>query len=81
MKKFRIGAGLQNFHIRTPLLSAQQRCDRIRVTGVKSGRILRFSFGSGPESKFCEKPGLDPESLFHFGSNRSPCGHVFKFEE
>jgi len=25
MKKFRIGSGLQNFHIRTPLLKIQQR--------------------------------------------------------
>ena len=28
-----------------------------------------------PESKFCEKPEPDQESLFSFGSNRSLCGH------
>jgi len=48
-----------------------QRWDRIRFTGVESGRILRFSFGPGPESKICEKPDPDRESLFHFGSSRS----------
>jgi len=47
------------------------------ITGVDSGRILRFSYGSGsvPESKICEKLNPDPESLFHFGSSRSLCGH------
>jgi len=30
---------------------------------------------SDPESNVCEKP--DPESLFHFGSSRSLCGHFF----
>jgi len=32
--------------------------DRIRITGVDSGRIVHFSFGPrfGPESKICEKP-------------------------
>ena len=44
-----------------------------RITGVDSGRSLRFSFGPDPESKICEK--LDPESLFNFGSSRSLCGH------
>ena len=28
-----------------------------------------------PESKICDKS--DPESLFHFGSSRSLCGHFF----
>jgi len=29
-----------------------------------------------PESKICEKPDPEPESLFHFGSSRSLCGHL-----
>ena len=28
-----------------------------------------------PESKICEKPDPDPESLFNFGSSRSLCDH------
>ena len=32
-------------------------------------------FLTDPESKFCEKPDLSPESLFNFGSSRSSCGH------
>jgi len=28
-----------------------------------------------PESKICEKPDSEPESLFHFGSSTSLCGH------
>jgi len=28
-----------------------------------------------PESKICEKPVMDPQSLFHFGIGRSLCGH------
>jgi len=32
-------------------------------------------FLSDPESKNCEKPDPDPESLFHFGSSRSLCSH------
>jgi len=27
-----------------------------------------------PESKICEKPDPDAESIFHFGSSRSLCG-------
>ena len=27
------------------------------------------------QSKICEKPDPDPESIFHFGSSRSLCGH------
>jgi len=30
---------------------------------------------SDPESKICEKPDPDPESLFHLRSNRSLFGH------
>jgi len=36
---------------------AKQRWYRIWSSGVDSGRILRFSFGSGPRSKIFEKPG------------------------
>jgi len=28
-----------------------------------------------PDLKICERPDPDPESLFHFGSNRSLCGY------
>ena len=28
-----------------------------------------------PESKICDKPDPDPESLFYFGSSWSLCGH------
>ena len=38
----------EKFH--TPLISGlylDQRWDRIRITGVDSGRILRFIFGPG----------------------------------
>jgi len=28
-----------------------------------------------PQSKICEKPDSEPESLFNFGSSRSLCGH------
>ena len=56
-------------------MDQEQRWDRIRITGVDSGRILRFFSDPDPESKICEKPDPDPESLFHFGSSRSLCGH------
>jgi len=35
-------------------------------------------FLSEPESKICEKPDLDPESLFYFGSSKSLCGHFLR---
>jgi len=43
------------------------------VTGVASGKILRFCSDPDTESKIWEKP--DPESLFNFSSNRSLCGY------
>ena len=45
-----------------------QRWDRIRITGVDSGRILRFSFGlgSGPESKIWKKNGSGAGITFQF---------------
>ena len=43
------------------------------------GRILRLSFGPGPESKIWEKPDPDPESLFNFGSSRGLCDFLSKY--
>jgi len=59
------------------LQGRHQRWDGIRITGVDSGRILRFFSDPDPdpESKICDKPDSDPESLFHIGSSRSLCGH------
>jgi len=56
---------------------SNRRWDRIRNTGVDSGRILHFSFepGPDPESIIWEKPHPYPESLFNFGSSRSLYGH------
>ena len=53
----------------------RQRWNRIRITGVDSGRILGFSFGPGSGVKHLGKAGPGPESLFHFDSSRSLCGH------
>jgi len=33
------------------------------------------AFFSDPESKICEKPDPDPESLFNFGRSRGLCEH------
>jgi len=53
----------------------RQRWDRIRSSGVDSGRILRFSFGPGFEVKNLGKTRPGFGSLFNFGSSRSLCGH------
>jgi len=37
-----------------------------------------FLFDPNPESKFCEKPDPDLESLFHFGSSKSLRGIFLK---
>jgi len=39
----------------------RQRWDRIRSSGVDSGKILRFSFGSGSEVKIWEEPDPDTD--------------------
>jgi len=54
-------------------LAIHERWDRIRITGVDSGRILRFSFGPGVKN--LGKPDLDLESFFNFGSSGSLCDH------
>ena len=48
-----------------------RRWGRIRITGVNSGRILRFSFGPGPGVKNMRKTGPG----VNFNSSRSLCGH------
>jgi len=35
-------------------------------------------FLSDPDSKICEKPGPDPESLINFSSSRSLRGHFLR---
>jgi len=40
-------------------------------------RVFRSNPDPVPESKICEKPYPDPESLFNFGSRMSLCGHFF----
>ena len=54
----------------------QQTWPWIRSAGVNSGRIVRFSLGPEPESKFCEKLAPDMESRFNFGSSRRLRGHL-----
>ena len=44
---------------------------RIWDARVESGRIMRVFSNPDPDSKICGKPGLNPESLFIFGSSRS----------
>ena len=39
--------------------------------------VFLSDLGPEPESKICEKPDPDPDSLFYFGSSRSLCGHFF----
>ena len=58
-------------------LCCYQRWDRIRISGVDSGRILRFSFrpGSGPGVKNLWKNGPGSGVTFNFGRSRSLCGH------
>jgi len=37
--------------------------------------IFLLDLDPDPESKFCDRPEPEPESLFNFGSSRSLCGH------
>jgi len=52
-----------------------QRWERIRLPESTPAGFCVFLSDPDPdpESNICEKP--DPESLFHFGSTRSLCGH------
>jgi len=52
--------------------------DRILVTGVDSGRILRFFRTRiwALSQKLWEKPDPDPESLFNFGRSRGLCNNL-----
>jgi len=59
-----------------PRGTVYQRWDRIWITGLDSGRIVRFSFGPGSGVKNLGKP--DPESLIYFSSSRSLCGHFLR---
>jgi len=52
-----------------------QRWDRIRLPESTPGGFCVFISDPDPESKICEKPDPDPDSLFHSSSSRSLCGH------
>ena len=60
----------------SPLISVS--CRDGTGSGLPESTPARFCvFLSGPdsESKICEKPDPQIESLFHFGSCRTLCGH------
>jgi len=46
-----------------------------KVQGSTPKGFCVFLSDPEPDPKICEKPVPDPESLFHFGSSRSLCGH------
>jgi len=74
--RIRTGLGLKNFTVRLSLQSIRGGTG----SGVPESTSAGFCvFLSDPdtdlESKICEKTDPDPESLFHFGSSRSLCGH------
>ena len=61
------------FLTRDCILYMQQSWDRIRLTGVDSGRIISSSFGPGVKYLWKTVPGS--ESRFHFSSSRNLCGY------
>jgi len=61
MEKSRNGSGLQNFHIRTPLISCRAEVgpDPELLELTPAGFCI-FLSEPDPESKICEKPDPDP---------------------
>jgi len=72
-----------NFHLLLLTDNVANKCNSVWIRGgtgfgvqesTPAGFCVFFS-DPDPKSKICEKPDPDPESLFHFGSSRSLCGH------
>jgi len=59
-------SNLVNFFVNLVIFAEKQRWDRIRITGVDSGRILRFSFGPGSGVKNLGKNGPGSGVTFQF---------------
>jgi len=74
-RKLEISIDTDNFRgFRAKKTDRTWLCVRGR-TGSQDSAFFLSDTDPNTQSKICEKPDLDPESLFNFGSSRSLCGH------